>query len=139
MTQRLKLSEIVGVSTTACLSYLSLLYLISHFVFDAHSKDDFWGFIPSVWDHPEPNYVFFSWIAEFFSILTALPIAGYLLLYNAYKYQYSNIGYQVIGLYIIICCMYSCAFMAHTTLCPLIMSITLTSVLTNGVYTFYQY
>ncbi len=35
--------------------------------------------------------------------------------------------------------MYSCAFTAHCTLSPLLMSITLTAVLTNGVYTFYQY
>ena len=57
-------------------------------------------------------------------------------MYNAWKYQYNR---KVVGLYCIICTMYSFAFVAHSTLSPLLMSCTLTSVMTNGVYTFYQY
>eukprot|EP00483_Globobulimina_turgida_P004332 UN04341 len=140
MTDKLKLTEIVGVITLVSGSYVSLLYVVSHYVYPAHSTDDFWGFLPSVWDHPEPNYVFFYWICELFSVITAIPFAGTLLMYNAWKYQYTNSGnYKVIGLYCIICAMYSFAFTAHSTLSPVIMSFTLTSVLTNGVYTFYQY
>ena len=140
MSTKLKLTEIFGVTSFVCGTYLFLLYSLSHFIVSASSIDDFWGYLPSVWDHPEPNYVFLHWICEFFSVITAIPIAGYLLMYNAWKYDYNNIGHnKVIGLYVIICSMYSFAFIAHSTLSPLLMSITLTAVLTNGVYTFYQY
>lgn len=138
--KRLKLSEIIGVTVTVSIIYLSALYSLSHHLLTASSKEDFWGFLPSVWDHPEPNYIFTFWISEFFSVITAIPIAGYLLMYNSWKYQYSNVGHRkVIGLYCIICTMYSFAFIAHSTLSPVLMSCTLTAVLTNGVYTFYQY
>ena len=138
--ERLKLTEIVGVAIGVCSLYLSLLYGLSHYIVSKHSNDDFWGYLPSLWDHPEPNYVFLDWIAEFFSVITAIPIAGYLLLYNSWRYQYNNIGNnKVCGLYLIIITMYSLAFIAHSTLSPFLMSCTLTAVLTNGVYTFYQY
>ena len=140
MAKRLKLTEIFGVTITVCSLYLSLLYGLSRYIVSKHSNDDFWGYLPSLWDHPEPNYVFLDWIAEFFSVITAIPIAGYLLLYNAWKYQYNDIdNNKVRGLYLIIVTMYSLAFIAHSTLSPLLMSCTLTAVLTNGVYTFYQY
>ena len=69
-------------------------------------------------------------------MLTAIPMAGFVLLYNSCKYSFSG---TVVGLYCIICSMYSFAFVAHSTLSAVHMSCTLTAVLTNGVYTLYHY
>lgn len=195
-SMNLNLSEILCVSTAVIIVYLSFLTTFASYhgpISNPTVSDDYWGYLPSLWDHPEPNYVIIPFIAEFFSVITAFPLSGFVLIYLSIKYKYyhstsnnnscntdaksrntknksrkfpkisdniqnnknknnlnntnntkndkkvSNCGIIVMGLYCIICFMYTMAFLAHTTLSPLLMSITLSSVLFNGVYTFYHF
>jgi len=96
----------------------------------------FWGTLPSVWDHPEPNYMVSGAIVEFWSVLTTIPVAGSLLLYEGIKYGYAP---KVLGVYVITCAMYTLAFAAHMTLESFIFSSTVTAVMSNALYTFSQF
>ena len=89
-----------------------------------------------MWDHPEPNYAVLPFVAEFFASATAIPLAGGLLLYQSLRFSYNL---PVVILYLFDCWMYTCAFFSHMLLWPLLNSVTLTSVLTNALYTFAVY
>ncbi len=89
-----------------------------------------------LWDHPEPNYKVLPFVAEFYSSGTAVPLAGGLLLYQALRFSYNT---PVLILFLLDCWMYTCAFFSHMFLWPVLNSITLTSVLTNAIYTFVVY
>ena len=95
-----------------------------------------WGSEGGLWDHPEPNYVIFPHVAEFFATATAVPLAGGLLLYQGIRFGYN---FQVLFLYLLDCWMYTCGFFAHLFLWPTLNAITLTSVLSNSLYTFVCY
>ena len=95
-----------------------------------------WKSEGGLWDHPEPNYQVFPFVAEFFASITAIPLAGGFLLYQAIRFSYNK---PVLVLYLLDCWMYTCAFFAHMLLWPLLNSVTLTSVLTNALYTFGVY
>lgn len=95
-----------------------------------------WRSEGGLWDHPEPNYKVFPFVAEFFASATAIPLAGGFLLYQALRFSYNK---PVLVLYLLDCWMYTCAFFAHMLLWPLLNSVTLTSVLTNALYTFSIY
>jgi hypothetical protein len=92
-----------------------------------------WQSEGGLWDHPEPNYKVLSYVAEFFASVTAIPLAGGFLLYQALRFSYQA---PVLILYLLDCWMYTCAFFAHMLLWPLLNSVTLSSVLTNALYTF---
>jgi len=94
---------------------------------------NYWGTLPSAWDHPEPNYLVSEAIGEFWSVLTTIPVAGTMLLYEGLKYKY---GKKVLGIYGWTCLMYSLAFSAHLTLQKLVFSTTVTSVMSNALLTF---
>lgn len=96
----------------------------------------YWGTLPSAWDHPEPNYVVSDGIGEFWSVLTTIPIAGTLLLYQGIKYGY---GAKVLCIYCLACTMYTLAFAAHLTLQKLIFSTTVVSVMSNALLTFAEF
>jgi len=95
-----------------------------------------WRSEGGLWDHPEPNYKVLPFVAEFFASITAIPLAGGFLLYQAIRFSYNK---PVLVLYLLDCWMYTCAFFAHMLLWPLLNSVTLTSVLTNALYTFSIY
>jgi hypothetical protein len=101
-------------------------------------KDDqrVWLSEDGLWDHPEPNYRVFSFVAEFFASITAIPLAGGFLLYQALRFSYNA---PVVFLYMFDCWMYTCAFFSHMLLWPLLNSVTLASVLSNALYTFGVY
>mmetsp|Transcript_47339 Transcript_47339/g.135748 ORF Transcript_47339/g.135748 Transcript_47339/m.135748 type:complete len:412 (-) Transcript_47339:254-1489(-) len=96
----------------------------------------FWGTLPSAWDHPEPNYLVSNGIGEFWSVLTTVPIAGTLLTYQGFKYQYSA---KILRIYLLTCGMYSLAFTAHLTLQKVVFSTTVTAVMTNALLTFAEF
>ncbi|KAF4733337.1 hypothetical protein FOZ62_006153 [Perkinsus olseni] len=96
----------------------------------------FWGFEDGLWDHPEPNYKILSWVAEFYAVVSAIPLAGMTLLYQALRYKYDKV---VLVLCVMDVWMYTCAFFSHMTLYPPLNAVTLTSVLTNSLYTFFMY
>jgi len=91
-----------------------------------------WKSEGGLWDHPEPNYKVLSFVAEFFASITAIPLAGGFLLYQALRFSYNT---PALLLYLMDCWMYTCAFFAHMLLWPVLNSVTLTSVLTNALYT----
>jgi hypothetical protein len=95
-----------------------------------------WRSEGGLWDHPEPNYKVLPFVAEFFASFTAIPFAGGFLLYQAIRFSYNA---PVCILYLLDCWMYTCAFLAHMLLWPLLNSVTLISVLTNALYTFGVY
>lgn len=97
---------------------------------------NYWGTLPSAWDHPEPNYLVSPAIGEFWSVLTTIPIAGTLLMYEGLKYGY---GWKVIRIYALTCGMYTLAFSAHLTLQKHIFSTTVTAVMSNALLTFAQF
>ena len=100
------------------------------------SKDRVWQSEGGLWDHPEPNYGIMPFVAEFFASITAVPLAGALLLFQALRFSYNG---PVLMLFLLDCWMYTCAFFAHMLLWPLLNAVTLTSVLTNALYTFAIY
>lgn len=95
-----------------------------------------WSSEGGLWDHPEPNYRVLPFVAEFFASITAIPLAGGFLLYQALRFSYNG---PVLILFLMDCWMYTCAFFSHMLLWPLLNSVTLTSVLTNALYTFGVY
>ena len=99
-------------------------------------KERVWLSEGGLWDHPEPNYRVLPFVAEFFASFTAIPLAGGFLLYQALRFSYNK---RVLVLFLLDCWMYTCAFFAHMLLWPLLNSVTLTSVLTNALYTFSVY
>ncbi len=99
-------------------------------------KQKVWLSEGGLWDHPEPNYRVLPFVAEFFASFTAIPLAGGFLLYQALRFSYNA---PVLILFLLDCWMYTCAFFAHMLLWPLLNSVTLTSVLTNALYTFGVY
>ena len=99
-------------------------------------KQKVWLSEGGLWDHPEPNYRVLPFVAEFFASFTAIPLAGGFLLYQAVRFSYNT---PVLILFLLDCWMYTCAFFAHMLLWPLLNSVTLTSVLTNALYTFAVY
>ncbi|EER17147.1 hypothetical protein Pmar_PMAR009582 [Perkinsus marinus ATCC 50983] len=99
-------------------------------------EEVFWGYEDGLWDHPEPNYKVLPWVAEFYAVVSAIPLAGITLLYQAIRYRYDRV---VLVLCLMDVWMYTCAFFSHMTLYPPLNAITLTSVLTNSLYTFFMY
>eukprot|EP00913_Durusdinium_trenchii_P019074 g17926.t2 len=100
--------QVVGTLVTLwCLALLAL-HLTA-----APDASNFWGTLPSAWDHPEPNYLVSAAIGEFWSVLTTIPVAGALLFYEGCRFQY---GRKVMLIYGLTCCMYSLACSAHLTL-----------------------
>jgi len=89
-----------------------------------------------LWDHPEPNYMVLPFVAEFFASITAVPIAGGVLLYQGLRFSYNT---PVLVLFLWDCWMYTCAFFSHMLLWPFLNAVTLTSVLSNALYTFAVY
>lgn len=102
----------------------------------ARGSPNYWGTLPSAWDHPEPNYVVSAAIGEFWSVLTTIPVAGALLAYQGLKYRY---GAKVVRIYALTCAMYSLAFSAHLTLQKLVFSTTVTAVMSNALLTFAEF
>jgi len=96
----------------------------------------YWGTLPTAWDHPEPNYVVSGAITEFWSVLTTIPVAGALLLYESLKYGYSA---QVLLIHALSCAMYTLAFVSHLTLQWMLFSVTVTAVMSNALLTFAQF
>jgi hypothetical protein len=99
-------------------------------------KQKVWLSEDGLWDHPEPNYRVLPFVAEFFASATAVPLAGGFLLYQALRFSYNK---PVLILFLFDCWMYTCAFFSHMLLWPLLNAVTLTSVLTNALYTFSIY
>lgn len=97
---------------------------------------NYWGTLPSAWDHPEPNYLVSPAVGEFWSVVTAVPVAGAMLLYEGFKYGY---GAKVLRIYVLTCMMYSLAFSAHLTLQMHIFSATVTAVMSNALLTFAEF
>lgn len=94
---------------------------------------DPWGNIPSHWDHPEPNYIHHPTIAEWFAAITTVPVAASLLIVHTVN---EGTRRRVWPLVAICFAMYVGASISHSTLHPLINSVTLTLVVTNGIYSF---
>mmetsp|Transcript_33002 Transcript_33002/g.64974 ORF Transcript_33002/g.64974 Transcript_33002/m.64974 type:complete len:380 (+) Transcript_33002:3-1142(+) len=104
---------------------------------DVHDTETgYWGTLPSAWDHPEPNYVVSPAIGEFWSVMTTIPVAGALLLYQGLRYQYNC---KVLCIYVLTCAMYSLAFAAHLTLEYRVFSTTVIAVMSNALLTFAEF
>ena len=136
---KLGFHEVIGVLLFVVFVYMGLFLgfvstTVSMFVKPGNSK--VWGSEGGAWDHPEPNYALHPYVAEFYAVSTALPFAGGLLLYQALRFDYN---WRVLVLALLDCWMYSCAFFAHLTLWPLLNCVTLTSVMTNSLFTFACY
>ena len=112
------------------------LHTLLSSVVKLEDKARVWSSEGGLWDHPEPNYAVLPFVAEFFATATAIPLAGGFLLYQALRFSYNT---PVLILYLFDCWMYTCAFFSHMLLWPLLNSITLTSVLSNALYTFSVY
>lgn len=89
-----------------------------------------------VWDHPEPNFTHSSIIAEFYSTLTAIPIAGSMQLYLARKYRYAP---TVVFVFSLAFWMYNSALFAHLSLNTHVFELTLSSVMFCALTTFFLY
>jgi hypothetical protein len=89
--------------------------------------------LSSVWDHPEPNFAVSEAVAEFWSVLTTFPIAGALLLYQAWRFRYSM---DVVAVGILTCTMYTNACVAHCTLHTGLFTTTVLGVCNNALYSF---
>mmetsp|Transcript_33823 Transcript_33823/g.61913 ORF Transcript_33823/g.61913 Transcript_33823/m.61913 type:complete len:392 (+) Transcript_33823:45-1220(+) len=131
----LHIGEVSLVVVATVYVYGSTLWLIHRSAASAIDAEvpGFWGTLPSVWDHPEPNYVVSNAIGEFWSVLTTIPVAGALLMYQGLRYSYEP---AVLTVYAVTCMMYTLAFSAHLTLQPLVFSLTVTSVMSNALWTF---
>ena len=105
-------------------------------IFKLRDKSRVWSSEDGLWDHPEPNYAVLPFVAEFFASATAIPLAGGFLLYQGLRFSYNT---PVLVLYLFDCWMYSCAFFSHMLLWPTLNAVTLTSVLSNALYTFALY
>jgi len=103
---------------------------------DMQSRSNYWGTLPSAWDHPEPNYVVSEGIGEFWSVLTTMPVAGVMLMYQGLRYKYSG---QVLAIYGVTCAMYTLAFTAHMTLQKVTFASTVISVMSNALLTFAEF
>lgn len=131
--------EVVAAVAAVVVVYSSALLTLHHYAavpaseVDLVDKPGYWGTLPSAWDHPEPNYVVSGVIGEFWSVLTTIPVAGALLLYEGLRFHY---GGKVLLIYLLTCCMYSLAFMAHLTLQKLVFSTTVVAVMSNALLTF---
>lgn len=112
------------------------LHTLLGFMVTLTDKRKVWLSEGGLWDHPEPNYSVLPFVAEFFASITAVPLAGGVLLYQALRYSYNA---PVLVLYLWDCWMYTCAFFSHMLLWPFLNAVTLTSVLTNALYTFGMY
>lgn len=75
-------------------------------------------------------------IGEFWSVLTTIPVAGALLMYEGLRYSY---GSKVLCVYALTCGMYSLAFAAHLTLQKLVFSTTVVAVMSNALLTFAEF
>ncbi|CAK9066661.1 unnamed protein product [Durusdinium trenchii] len=123
--------QVVGTLVTLwCLALLAL-HLTA-----APDASNFWGTLPSAWDHPEPNYLVSAAIGEFWSVLTTIPVAGALLFYEGCRFQY---GRKVMLIYGLTCCMYSLACSAHLTLQRHVFATTVTAVMSNALLTFVMF
>mmetsp|Transcript_49071 Transcript_49071/g.129655 ORF Transcript_49071/g.129655 Transcript_49071/m.129655 type:complete len:343 (-) Transcript_49071:86-1114(-) len=92
---------------------------------------DFWGNEGQPFDAPEPNYMYSSFIAEFWSVLTVFPMAGVHLLRLAFHYGY-NWKVKVMAGWTT--WMYSLALFSHMTLYTMVNQVTCGSVITNAIY-----
>jgi hypothetical protein len=136
--ESLSLIDLITVNLFTVVLYSGIiLTLVSNLVSSCNSSNKN-PFKPdsTLWDHPEPNFAILNSVTEFFASVTAMPIAGMMLLVTGLKYDYSK---KVIFLYIWDCWMYSCAFFSHMTLWPTLNAITLSSVMGNSLYTFGHY
>jgi cytochrome P450 len=91
---------------------------------------------PLVWDHPEPNFVISGGVAEFWSALTAIPLAGGLLLFTSLRYRFAAPVLFVSGFTV---WMYNLALLSHATLNVYAFRVTLTSVMANAIAAFFLY
>jgi len=140
VAKSLRGAEIVGVVGAVIALYCTPLYVM-HLRASVPSSESvehtgFWGTLPSAWDHPEPNYVVSTVIGEFWSVMTTIPVAGALLLYEGLKYRYHG---KVVGIYVLTCAMYTLAFTAHLTLHKMVFSTTVISVMSNALLAFAQF
>mmetsp|Transcript_119292 Transcript_119292/g.283173 ORF Transcript_119292/g.283173 Transcript_119292/m.283173 type:complete len:374 (+) Transcript_119292:19-1140(+) len=135
MPESLQAREVLGVA--GCVVSLWCGALLALHLASAAPKPGaeggFWGTLPSDWDHPEPNYVVSNVVGEFWSVLTTIPVAGALLLYQSFRFPY---GPKVMLIFCLTCCMYSLAFTAHLTLQMHIFSTTVIAVMSNALLTF---
>mmetsp|Transcript_44252 Transcript_44252/g.127950 ORF Transcript_44252/g.127950 Transcript_44252/m.127950 type:complete len:391 (+) Transcript_44252:124-1296(+) len=137
-------SELLFAAAAVTVAYSSVLLFLHRQVVLEASADaqaaapagNYWGTLPSAWDHPEPNYLVSPAIGEFWSVLTTIPIAGSLLMYEGIRYGY---GWKVLRIYALTCCMYTLAFSAHLTLQRNVFSVTVTAVMSNALLTFAQF
>jgi len=75
-------------------------------------------------------------ITEFWSVLSAIPLAGGLLCYQGYRYRVAT---PVMTVFVGTFCMYNFALVSHMSLWKPIFQLTLTSVMTNCFSAFYLY
>ena len=130
------LSVLVFISLIYSVFFMGGLDMLLSSIVTIKDKQVVWRSEGGLWDHPEPNYEVLPFVAEFFASFTAIPFAGGFLLYQALRFSYNA---PVCILFLLDCWMYTCAFFAHMLLWPLLNSVTLTSVLTNALYTFGVY
>ena len=116
--------------------FMGGLNTLLNFIVKIEDSKIVWQSEGGLWDHPEPNYSVLPFVAEFFASFTAVPLAGGLLLYQSLRFSYNA---PVVVLFLLDCWMYTCAFFSHMLLWPLLNAVTLTSVLTNALYTFGVY
>ncbi|CAJ1398614.1 unnamed protein product [Effrenium voratum] len=136
MPESLQAREVLGVAgcvVSLWCGALLALHLASAAQAKPGAEGGFWGTLPSDWDHPEPNYVVSNVVGEFWSVLTTIPVAGALLLYQSFRFPY---GPKVMLIFCLTCCMYSLAFTAHLTLQMHIFSTTVIAVMSNALLTF---
>lgn len=88
------------------------------------------------WDHPEPNFIFSPVITEFYSTVSAIPIAGGMQLYLAVKFGYAA---KLRSVFALAFWMYNSAFVAHMSLHTHIFELTLSSVMFTAFSTFFLY
>jgi len=128
----LRTSEVVGVVALVTVIFGGILLTAS-------CLSDKWPWpverptLSSVWDHPEPNFVVSEVVAEFWSVLTTFPIAGALLLYQAWRFSYSM---DVFAVGLLTCVMYTNACVAHCTLHTGLFTTTVLGVCNNALYSF---
>eukprot|EP00928_Gymnodinium_smaydae_P029864 TRINITY_DN22372_c1_g2_i1.p1 TRINITY_DN22372_c1_g2~~TRINITY_DN22372_c1_g2_i1.p1 ORF type:complete len:570 (-),score=40.34 TRINITY_DN22372_c1_g2_i1:41-1750(-) len=89
-----------------------------------------------IWDHPEPNHVFSPGVAEFFSTVTAFPIASSFQLFLGIRLGYDMSLMRVSALTFI---MYNLAFGAHLSLQKQLFESTVSAVMFAAITTFYLY
>jgi len=92
--------------------------------------------VANLFEHPEPNYTVTTAVCEFWSVVTTVPIAGSLLVLQAFR---MNLGWRVKVLSIWIFCMYCCACFSHATMHTLAFRVTVGLVASQGCFVFSQY